>query len=76
MLENLVPAPRATRVQYRVPARGAARSALTRICVPRERAYARPASTTCGGIMNDAVLVCIPQCAYGQVDTDQPELQI
>ena len=27
MLENLVPAPRATRVQYPVPARGAARAA-------------------------------------------------
>ena len=32
MLENLVPAPRATRVQYPVPARGAALAALARIC--------------------------------------------
>ena len=42
MLENLVPAPRATRVQY------PARAALARICAPREHAYARRAGTQCG----------------------------
>ena len=38
MLGNLVPAPRATRVQYRVPERGAARAALACMCAPHERA--------------------------------------
>ena len=66
MLENLVPAPSATRVQYRVPARVAACAA--------HRAGTQCAmrcATTCGGIMNDAVLVCIRKCAYGQVGTEQ-----
>ena len=53
MLVNLVPAQRATRrarMQYRVPARRAARAALARIlvCAPRERAYARHAGKQCG----------------------------
>ena len=44
MLANLVPAPRAARVQHRVPARGAARAALARAPSPRIRgAYARRA---------------------------------
>ena len=47
MLENLVPAPRAARVQYRVPARGAPRAAIAYICAPRERAYARRAGKQC-----------------------------
>ena len=48
MLENLVPAPRATRVQYYLPTRGVVRAALARICAPRERAYPRRAGTQCG----------------------------
>ena len=77
MLENLVPAPRPARLQYHVPARGAARAALARICerIHAPRRHAMRYATTCGGIMNDAALVCIRKCAYGQVDTDQPELQ-
>ena len=39
------------------------------------RRHAMRYATTCGGIMNDAVLVCIRKCAYDQVDTDQQELQ-
>ena len=37
------------------------------------RASRRPYATACGEIMNDALLVCIRRCAYGQVDTGQPE---
>ena len=59
MLENLVPAPRAARVQDRVPARGACahmRAARARICAPARNAVN-------GGILNDAVLVSMARQA-------------
>ena len=48
-------------------------AALAHIRAPRR--HAMRYATTCSGIMNDAVLVCIRKCAYRQVDTDQQELQ-
>ena len=57
MLENRAPAPRATRVQYRVPACAHTRAALVRIRALRRHAVRH--ATTSGGIMYDAVLVCI-----------------
>ena len=64
MLENRVPAPRAAR-----RARAVSRACL-RIRAPRYRARAARHATTCGGIMNDAALVCIREmsaraCASG-----------
>ena len=50
MLEHLVPAPRAARVQYPVPARGAARALRLRAYTRRAsgvRAYARGTGTQC-----------------------------
>ena len=79
MLENLILAPRATRVQYRVPTRGVccarAHTLAVQARIRAQRRHAMRYATTCCGIMNGAVLVCIRKCAYGQVDTDQPELQ-
>ena len=57
MLENRAPAPRATRVQYRVPACAHTRAALVRIRALHRHAVRH--TTTSGGIMYDAVLVCI-----------------
>ena len=58
-------APRALRLR-----RYAARA---RIRAPRR--HAMRYATMCGGIMNDAVLVRIRECANDQVDTDQQERQ-
>ena len=57
MLENRVPAPRAALVQYRVLPCAHTRAALVRIRALRRHAMRH--ATTSGGIMNDAVLVCI-----------------
>ena len=57
MLKNRVPAPRAALVQYRVLPCAHTRAALVRMCALRRHAILH--ATTSGGIMNDAVLVCI-----------------
>ena len=56
MLEDRVSAPRAPRVQYRVPACSHTRH-TARIRARRRHAMHR--ATTSGRMMNDAVLVCI-----------------
>ena len=68
MLENLVPAPRAALLQYRVPPCAHTRVAQVRIWTLRLHAMLH-ATTSCG-IMNDSVLVCIRKmsaraCASG-----------
>ena len=57
MLENLDPAPRAALLLYRVPPFAHTRAAQVR--KRRLRRHAMVHATTSGGIMNDAVLVCI-----------------
>ena len=57
MLENCAPAPRAERVQYRVPACEHTRASLVRIRALRRHAVLH--AMTYGRIMYDAVLVCM-----------------